>query len=92
MLWRSCGAHSPCTNAPVADGPRRFGFNNGQTSLDGLWAGGNAAHSDMATITYQLRLLVGGQRQQQAGAPPPAGWPAAGRLHNRPSILLCAHA
>lgn len=34
-----------------------FGFNNGQTALDGLWAGGNAAQSDMATIVHQMKLL-----------------------------------
>lgn len=35
----------------------RFGFNNGQTAPDGLWAGGTAANTDFATIVYQLRLL-----------------------------------
>lgn len=45
----------------------RFGFNNGQTSLDGLWAGGNAAQSDMATITYQLKLLASLLGQRRGG-------------------------
>lgn len=34
-----------------------FGFNNGQTSMDGLWAGGAAFHTDFAAIAYQLQLL-----------------------------------
>lgn len=34
-----------------------FGFNNGLTVLDGLYSGGSAAASDMASITWQLRLL-----------------------------------
>lgn len=34
-----------------------FGFNNHQTVLDGLYSGGSAAASDMAAITWQLRLL-----------------------------------
>jgi hypothetical protein len=35
----------------------RFGFNNGQTSVDGLWAGGSAYNTDFAAIAYQLQLL-----------------------------------
>jgi len=34
-----------------------FGFNNRQTALDGLYSGGSAAGSDLASITWQLRLL-----------------------------------
>jgi aryl-phospho-beta-D-glucosidase BglC (GH1 family) len=34
-----------------------FGFNNGQTMLDGLYSSGSAAATDMASITWQLRLL-----------------------------------
>jgi hypothetical protein len=37
-----------------------FGFNNGMTWLNGLWAGGKSANSDFATIAYQLQLLVSG--------------------------------
>lgn len=35
----------------------RFGFNVGMGMVDGLWAGGTAAATDFALITYQLRLL-----------------------------------
>jgi hypothetical protein len=34
-----------------------FGFNVGMGMVDGLWAGGSAAATDFALITYQLRLL-----------------------------------
>lgn len=34
-----------------------FGFNNHQTMLEGLYSSGSAAASDMAAITWQLRLL-----------------------------------
>jgi aryl-phospho-beta-D-glucosidase BglC (GH1 family) len=34
-----------------------FGFNVGMGMVDGLWAGGTAAATDFALITYQLRLL-----------------------------------
>jgi aryl-phospho-beta-D-glucosidase BglC (GH1 family) len=34
-----------------------FGFNNGQTAVDGLWAGGIAYQTDFAWIIYQLQLL-----------------------------------
>eukprot|EP00879_Flechtneria_rotunda_P005895 GHRR01006201.1.p1 GENE.GHRR01006201.1~~GHRR01006201.1.p1 ORF type:complete len:485 (+),score=144.84 GHRR01006201.1:175-1629(+) len=34
-----------------------FGFNVGMGFVDGLWAGGTAAATDFALITYQLRLL-----------------------------------
>lgn len=34
-----------------------FGFNNGMTWLNGLWAGGKSGHSDFATIAYELQLL-----------------------------------
>lgn len=34
-----------------------FGFNNGQTMVDGLWAGGSAIATDFNTIVYRLRLL-----------------------------------
>jgi aryl-phospho-beta-D-glucosidase BglC (GH1 family) len=34
-----------------------FGFNNGQTSVDGLWAGGCAYHTDFASVVYQMQLL-----------------------------------
>jgi hypothetical protein len=36
---------------------RRFGFNNGQTSMDGLWAGGSAYNTDYMWVIYQLQLL-----------------------------------
>lgn len=41
-----------------------FGFNVGMGMVDGLWAGGTAAATDFALITYQLRLLG-----YNAGAP-----------------------
>ncbi|KAI8474575.1 MAG: hypothetical protein J3K34DRAFT_407464 [Monoraphidium minutum] len=34
-----------------------FGFNNGMTWLNGLWAGGKSGNSDFATIVYELQLL-----------------------------------
>jgi aryl-phospho-beta-D-glucosidase BglC (GH1 family) len=34
-----------------------FGFNNAQTMVDGLWAGGTNAACDFGTILFQLRLL-----------------------------------
>lgn len=34
-----------------------FGFNNGQTTVDGLWAGGTSFATDFYTIVYKLRLL-----------------------------------
>lgn len=34
-----------------------FGFNNGQTMVDGLWAGGTSAACDYSVILFQLRLL-----------------------------------
>ena len=34
-----------------------FGFNNGQTSVDGLWAGGASQATDFNTIVYKLKLL-----------------------------------
>lgn len=34
-----------------------FGFNVGMGMVDGLWAGGTAAATDFALISYQLRLL-----------------------------------
>jgi hypothetical protein len=72
----------------------RFGFNNGQTSLDGLWAGGNAAQSDMATITYQLKLLVGPAAQLQLLAGRRAWWSqgAASAAGARASTLRLADA
>ncbi len=35
----------------------RFGFNNHQTAMDGLYAGGAAFHTDYMWVTYQLQLL-----------------------------------
>jgi aryl-phospho-beta-D-glucosidase BglC (GH1 family) len=34
-----------------------FGFNNGQTMVDGLWAGGSSFATDFSTILYKLKLL-----------------------------------
>jgi aryl-phospho-beta-D-glucosidase BglC (GH1 family) len=34
-----------------------FGFNNGQTAPDGLWAGGNVMNTDFKWVIYQLQLL-----------------------------------
>lgn len=34
-----------------------FGFENGQTSPDGLWIGGSSIATDMNTVIYRLRLL-----------------------------------
>lgn len=34
-----------------------FGFNNGQTWVDGSWAGGSAAGTDFRHIVYQVRAL-----------------------------------
>lgn len=34
-----------------------FGFNNGQTGLDGLWAGGMQAATDFSYIVYQMHAL-----------------------------------
>jgi len=34
-----------------------FGFNNGQTAVDGLWAGGTSFATDFNTIVYKLKLL-----------------------------------
>lgn len=34
-----------------------FGFNNGQTMVDGLWAGGTSAACDYSVILFQLKLL-----------------------------------
>lgn len=41
----------------VIRGTNWFGFNNGQTMVDGLWAGGTSAASDFSTVIYQLKLL-----------------------------------
>ncbi|KIZ06214.1 hypothetical protein MNEG_1745 [Monoraphidium neglectum] len=44
--------------SPVAiHGINWFGFNNGMTWLNGLWAGGKSGNSDFATIVYELQLL-----------------------------------
>jgi hypothetical protein len=46
------------TGAPVAiKGINWFGFNNGQGSVDGLWAGGSDAATDFLQLVYQVRLL-----------------------------------
>jgi hypothetical protein len=43
---------------PVAiKGLSWFGFNNGATMVDGLWAGGIQAATDFAMIVYQLQLF-----------------------------------
>jgi hypothetical protein len=43
---------------PVAvKGLSWFGFNNGATMVDGLWAGGSQAATDFAMIVYELQLL-----------------------------------
>ncbi len=43
---------------PVAiKGLSWFGFNNGATMVDGLWAGGFQAATDFAMIVYQLQLF-----------------------------------
>jgi hypothetical protein len=34
-----------------------FGFDNGQTAPDGLWAGGSVFNTDFAHIVYQMQLL-----------------------------------
>lgn len=34
-----------------------FGFNNDQTMVDGLWAGGTSYGTDFSTIVYKLKLL-----------------------------------
>lgn len=34
-----------------------FGFNNEQTMIDGLWAGGTSMSTDFSTIVYRLKLL-----------------------------------
>jgi hypothetical protein len=34
-----------------------FGFNNLQGGVDGLYAGGSAAATDLQAIVYQLKLL-----------------------------------
>ncbi len=41
----------------VLKGYSWFGFNNGQTSVDGLWAGGCVYSTDFASIVYQMQLL-----------------------------------
>lgn len=35
----------------------RFGFNNGQGAVDGLWAGGTDAATDFLESVRQLQLL-----------------------------------
>ncbi len=34
-----------------------FGFNNGQTMVDGLWSGSGAIAGDFATVVYRMQLL-----------------------------------
>jgi hypothetical protein len=34
-----------------------FGFNNGQTMVDGLWAGPDSLSLDFATVVYRMQLL-----------------------------------
>jgi hypothetical protein len=46
------------TGQPFAiKGINWFGFNNGQGSVDGLWAGGSDAATDFLQLVYQVRLL-----------------------------------
>jgi len=49
----------------VMHGLNWFGFNNGMTALNGLWAGGKSGNSDFATIAYELQLLVRAVRAMQ---------------------------
>ena len=53
-VWHSC--RLPASHSPALAGPR-FGFNNGQTGMDGLYARGSAYHSDYMWVIYQLQLL-----------------------------------
>jgi hypothetical protein len=67
--------------SPVAiHGINWFGFNNGMTWLNGLWAGGKSGNSDFATIVYELQLLVGANCC-------PRPHERAARMKN--SLLLC---
>lgn len=61
-----------------------FGFNVGMGMVDGLWAGGSAAATDFALITYQLRLL--GYNAGEAGPQSSSG---VGVFHNRARTMGC---
>jgi aryl-phospho-beta-D-glucosidase BglC (GH1 family) len=41
----------------IMRGVNWFGFNNGQTMVDGLWSGGTSFATDFNTIVYKLKLL-----------------------------------